>query len=103
MSSLEEGTFDHAQIAQVCKALSDETRQRILLLLRNEAMNVGQIVENFTLAQPTISRHLAVLRQAGLVKAQRSRQQMIYSLVPAAIDQVWGDFSRAFCDVSADK
>ena len=102
MSSSEEEIYDHARIAEVCKALSDVTRQKILLLLRKQALNVGQIVENFTLAQPTISRHLAVLRQAGLVRAQRSRQQMIYSLVPASINQVCEEFSRAFCNVPTE-
>ncbi len=93
--------YDHTQIATVCKALSDETRQRILILLREQALNVGQIVEHFTLAQPTISRHLAVLRQAGLVTAKRARQQMIYKLAPDMINKFCADFSSAFCNVKS--
>ena len=66
--------------AQAFKAMSDETRQKILILLNERPMNVTEIVSNFSLAQPTISRHLAVLRHAGLVSAKRSSQHMIYQL-----------------------
>ena len=97
MSTLEHRGMDHSQYAQVFKALSDETRQKILVLLKDQPLSVGQIVQHFPLAQPTISRHLAVLRQAGLVRAERSRQQMIYRLVTATMQRCCDGFMKGFC------
>jgi len=85
------------QYAQIFRALSDETRQRILILLKEQPMSVGQIVGHFSLAQPTISRHLAVLRQAGLVRAERSRQHMIYRLVTDPLNRCCTGFMANFC------
>ena len=62
------------------KALSDPTRREILRLLGKKARTVNEIVDQFQLSQPAISRHLAVLRQAGLVTAQRSGQSVVYAL-----------------------
>ncbi len=62
------------------KALSDETRRRILRLLNDGDRTVGEIVGNFHLSQPTISRHLSVLKEANLVVDQRQGQHVIYSL-----------------------
>jgi DNA-binding transcriptional ArsR family regulator len=85
------------RFAQIFKALGDETRQKILLLLHDQPMNVNRIVEHFTLAQPTISRHLAVLRQAQLVTGKRSRQQIIYRLAPETLQHLCDTFFAAFC------
>jgi len=89
---------DLRQCAQVFKALGDETRQKILLLLKEQPLCVNRIVSHFKLAQPTISRHLAVLRQAQLVTAVRSRQQIIYHLVPGTIHRYCIEFLAAFCE-----
>jgi len=66
--------------AGIFKALGDETRVRILLLLNARPRAVNEIVDLFNLAQPTISRHLSLLKQSGLVAATRRGQQIIYSL-----------------------
>jgi DNA-binding transcriptional ArsR family regulator len=62
------------------KALSDETRREILRLLEAREHTVGEIVDRFTLSQPTISRHLSVLKEANLVTDQRKGQFVIYRL-----------------------
>lgn len=62
------------------KALSDETRRNILRLLERQPRSVGEIVSNFKLSQPTISRHLAVLKEANLVSDRRQGQHVIYRL-----------------------
>ena len=62
------------------KALSDPTRREILRLLAERARTVNEIVDQFSLSQPAISRHLAVLRQAGLVSAERQGQSVVYTL-----------------------
>jgi DNA-binding transcriptional ArsR family regulator len=62
------------------KALSDETRQKILHILKSGALSVNQIVEQTQLAQPTISHHLSILKQAGVVVTERRGKQVLYSL-----------------------
>ena len=62
------------------KALADPTRRDILRLLRNGPRTSGQIAEAFPSAWATISRHLAVLRDAGLIISERNGQQIIYEL-----------------------
>lgn len=62
------------------QAMSDPTRQKILLLLEGKELCVGDLVKHFKLAQPTISKHLSVLRNAGLVQSRRQGQQVFYGL-----------------------
>jgi len=62
------------------KALADPTRREILRLLSERELTAGEIVEKFDISQPAISRHLAVLRQSGLVSARRSGQNVVYAL-----------------------
>jgi ArsR family transcriptional regulator, arsenate/arsenite/antimonite-responsive transcriptional repressor len=61
-------------------ALSDPTRRQILQELRKGPRTSGEIAERFESSWPTISRHLAVLRDAGLVLSEKSGQQVIYEL-----------------------
>ena len=61
-------------------ALSDPTRRQILQELRKGPRTSGEIAERFDSSWPTISRHLAVLRDAGLVLSEKSGQQVIYEL-----------------------
>ena len=62
------------------KALSDPTRRDILRLLRDGPRTSGEIAQHFDVAWPTISRHLAVLRDARLVLSTRMGQQIVYEL-----------------------
>ena len=72
--------IDFPRFSAFFQAMSDETRQRILLLLEEREMCVSELVAEFSLSQPSVSRHLAVLRHAGLVSARRRGQQVYYSL-----------------------
>ncbi len=62
------------------KALSDPTRREILRLLSGGPMTAGQIGERFSISQPAVSRHLAVLRQAELLTARREGANVIYEV-----------------------
>lgn len=62
------------------KALSDPTRRRILELLSEKDMSAGGIADCFDMAKPSISHHLNVLKNAGLVLDERKGQNIIYSL-----------------------
>jgi ArsR family transcriptional regulator len=66
--------------SQVFRALADATRRRILQLLREGPLTSGQIADRFDSSWPTISRHLAVLRDAGLVMTERNGQEIRYEL-----------------------
>ena len=81
------------------KALSDATRREILRLLGRRDMSVGEIVDKFAMSQPSISRHLAVLRGAGLVTARREGQNVIYVLDTTVMQ----DVVRALLDLSGKR
>jgi ArsR family transcriptional regulator, repressor of sdpIR and other operons len=66
--------------SRVFRALADETRRKILRLLREGPLTSGQIADRFDSSWPTISRHLAVLRDAGLVMTERNGQEIRYEL-----------------------
>jgi len=70
------------------KALSDPTRREILRLLGRREMSVGEIVDKFNMSQPSISRHLAVLRSAGLVTARREGQNVVYGIDTTVMQDV---------------
>jgi DNA-binding transcriptional ArsR family regulator len=65
---------------QTFRALGDETRRVILRLLRDGPLTSGEIADRFDSSWPTISRHLAVLREAGLVMTERHGQEIRYEL-----------------------
>jgi len=62
------------------RALADETRREILRLLRDGPLTSGDIANRFDSSWPTVSRHLAVLRAAGLVATERRGQEIRYEL-----------------------
>jgi len=67
-------------LAALCKALGDETRLRLLALLARGEVCVCDLHSSLRLPQPTVSRHLAALRRAGLVAARRDGIWMHYRL-----------------------
>ncbi|MDX1686833.1 MAG: metalloregulator ArsR/SmtB family transcription factor [Candidatus Promineifilaceae bacterium] len=67
------------------KAMADETRQRIMGLLCCQWRCVSDLVEATGVTQPTVSHHLGVLREAGLVHARREGKQVFYSLNQDAV------------------
>jgi DNA-binding transcriptional ArsR family regulator len=71
---------DFEKIALSFKALSDPTRLQILRILESGERSVNEIVDFFTLSQPTISRHLSALVNVGLIKARKSEQQKFFRL-----------------------
>jgi ArsR family transcriptional regulator, arsenate/arsenite/antimonite-responsive transcriptional repressor len=73
-----------SELADVYRALADETRLRILALLRDGEVCVCHLQGSLRLPQPTISRHLAYLRRTGLVVARRDGVWMHYGLASPA-------------------
>jgi len=67
-------------IVAITKALSDENRVRALMMLRHDELCVCQIIEMLCLAPSTVSKHMSILRQAGLVEGHKDGRWMYYAL-----------------------
>jgi len=65
---------------EFCRALADDTRQRILVMLQDGERCVGDIAEAFDTTQPTISHHLSILKRLKLVKSRKMGKLVYYSL-----------------------
>ena len=71
--------------ARVCKALADPTRLLIINALRDGPRSVGEIAEALEISQPNVSRHLALLRDRGIVTTQRAGSNIFYDLTSPKI------------------
>lgn len=78
------------ELQKIFKTLSDPTRLRILSLLERETLVVQELMEILGMAQSRVSRHLAILREAGLVEDRRDGTYVSYRFVPPS-DGPWGD------------
>ncbi|HSR31020.1 MAG TPA: metalloregulator ArsR/SmtB family transcription factor [Anaerolineae bacterium] len=65
---------------EFCKALADDTRQRILQMLVEGEMCVTDIVAAFDMSQPSISHHLGILKQFNLVTSRKEGKQVYYDI-----------------------
>ncbi|HYF32992.1 MAG TPA: autorepressor SdpR family transcription factor [Chitinophagaceae bacterium] len=72
----------------IFKALNDPTRREIIDLLRKGDMTAGDIADHFKITKPSISHHLDLLKQAGLVEAVKEGQFIYYSLNATVIDDL---------------
>jgi ArsR family transcriptional regulator len=80
----------------ITKALSDPSRVRILLALRRKELCVCQITELFGLAPSTISKHLSILFQAGLIESRKTERWVYYRLPDKSVPTVvWGALNWA--------
>ena len=70
------------------KALSDPTRREILQLLRQGALPAGEIAEHFNMTGATISHHLSVLKNAGLVDAERRGTYIYYEINLSVLEEI---------------
>lgn len=70
------------------KALSDPIRRKILLLLKERDMTAGEIAERFEISKPSISHHLNILKQAGMVVDERKGQKIYYSINTSVFEDV---------------
>ncbi len=68
------------EILNITKALSDETRVRALMMLTGDELCVCQIIEMLGLAPSTVSKHMSILRQAGLVETRKEGRWIYYRL-----------------------
>lgn len=83
--------YEYAEYVSALKALSDETRLKIVDLLSCEELCACKILEQFSITQPTLSYHMKILMQSGLVVGKRDGAWMHYSL-----DKQKGELIKAF-------
>ena len=79
----------------VLQALADPSRRTVLEILRDHSATAGELAEALPIARPGVSRHLRVLREAGLVDVRQDAQRRIYSIRPEAlieVDEWLGDY-----------
>jgi DNA-binding transcriptional ArsR family regulator len=80
----------------VFRAVADPTRRGVLVMLgERDSLPVSRIAEQLDVSLPLLSRHLAVLRAAGLVSEQRSGRQRLYSLRPEPLRELY-DWASLF-------
>ena len=85
------GEGSAAELAQVFKALGDPVRLRLVSLIgarQGGEVCVCDLASAFDLTQPTISHHLKVLREAGIIDSERRGTWIYYRLVPAALERM---------------
>ena len=70
------------------KALNDTTRRSILEMLKEKDMTAGEIADQFNISKPSISHHLDLLKQAGLVVAVKEGQFILYSINTTVMDEM---------------
>jgi DNA-binding transcriptional ArsR family regulator len=72
----------------VAAAIADPTRRRVLELVRDRELAAGEIAGAFEISRPAVSRHLRVLREAGLVDERRDGRLRLYRADPKPLDEL---------------
>ncbi|MBR5247349.1 MAG: winged helix-turn-helix transcriptional regulator [Lachnospiraceae bacterium] len=75
------------------KALSDPTRREIIHLLKKEKLPVGEILAHFDMTGATISHHLSILKEAGLVTTEKKGKYIYYELNLSVVEEIMAWFS----------
>ncbi|MEA2355068.1 MAG: hypothetical protein QOD61_1197 [Solirubrobacteraceae bacterium] len=75
-------------IDETWTALADPHRRAVLAVLRDRPAAVGELVERLGVTQPTASKHLRVLREAGLVRVRKDAQRRIYTIDPGPMAEL---------------
>lgn len=74
-------------MGDIYKAIADPIRREILNLLKESDLTVNEIVEKFNISQPSISNHLTILRNAGLITSEKSGRHIYYSLNTTVLEE----------------
>lgn len=83
-------------MTDVLRAMSDPTRRAVLGLLRKRDMTAGEISDHFPLAKPTLSKHFAVLKDAGLIQGTRVGTTITYTLNVSVLEDAICGLMHAF-------
>ena len=75
-------------LQETMRALADPTRRQILNLLRQDSLSAGKISEQFDMSAAAVSKHLAVLKDAGLVRVRQDGKYLYYELNASVLEEV---------------
>lgn len=75
-------------VIKIMRLLADPTRLRVITMLQSGEINVSTLCKQLSLAQPTVSHHLGLLRAMGLVNTRRKGKQVFYSLNPETVESL---------------
>ncbi len=89
-------------LQETVKAISDPTRREILALLKKGKLSAGEIVEKFNITGASISRHLSILKEAGLVRDVKKGKYIYYEINLSAMQEVLS-WVAEFMEVQDDK
>lgn len=78
---------DAVGIQDTMKAIADPTRRTILNLLKKHRLSAGEIAAHFDMSLPAVSKHLAVLKEADLIRDQREGKYIFYELNASVLDE----------------
>ncbi len=75
-------------VSETLKALNDPIRREILSALKQQSLCAGEIASRFSISQPAVSRHLAILRKADLIRDHHEGKFIRYELNASILDEV---------------
>jgi len=97
---MEDGLSANGSLQRIFEALASAPRRRILAYLAHTSLTAGEIAARFDISKPSISQHLGVLENAGLIAKKRQGQFIHYSIVPNNLANTLNSFVQDVCPVS---
>jgi DNA-binding transcriptional ArsR family regulator len=88
-------------LEKIFEALASTPRRKILAYLAETDLTAGEIAARFDMTKPAISKHLAVLENAGLVRSEKRGQFVLYALVRDSLVNTLNGFVQNLCPISA--
>lgn len=88
------------QADKIFEALASTPRRQILAYLSKTELTTADLAEKFSMTAPSMSRHLSVLENAGLVTSQRQGQKVLYKLMPDSLVNTLTGFAMEICPVA---
>ena len=88
------------QIDRIFDALASRPRREILAYLSKTELTTAELAEHFNMTAPSMSRHLSVLENAGLVTSERQGQRVLYRLTPDNLVNTLTGFAFEICPVA---
>jgi len=85
---------------KIFEALASSPRRQILAYLSEQELPAGDIASRFAMSAPAVSRHLAVLANAGLIASERRGQFVVYRLIPDNLVNTLTQFAFEICPVA---
>ncbi len=85
--------------AKIFQALASDPRLRILAYLSKTSMTAGEIAERFDMSKPSLSKHLSILENAGLIKGEKRGQYIHYSIVEEHIVNTLDGYLQEVCPI----